>query len=117
MYTTDFAYANQFSWSHWVCHIQVHLYNPYAASDYLGQYKIMQKYWKMIEPLAHGYSSESTQWGLSNESSTGRVKPVYCIIGFSLLGSQESGDWYSGDVPHAEAEDDLTQVPSMVLPG
>ena len=27
MYTTDFAYDGQFSWSHWVCHIQVHLYS------------------------------------------------------------------------------------------
>ena len=26
MYTTDLHMMDQFSWSHWVCHIQVHLY-------------------------------------------------------------------------------------------
>ena len=29
--------------------------------------KIMQKTWQMTEILAHVYSSESTQWELSNE--------------------------------------------------
>ena len=29
--------------------------NPYAAGGYFGQYKMMQKSWKMIETLANGY--------------------------------------------------------------
>ena len=41
--------------------------NPYAAGGWFGRYKIMQKTWKMTETLAHGYSSESTQWELSDE--------------------------------------------------
>ena len=32
-----------------------------------GQYKIMQKGWKMTETLAYWYSFESTQQELSNE--------------------------------------------------
>ena len=42
--------------------------NPYAAGGYFGQYKMMQKKTcKIIETWASGYSSESTQWKLSNE--------------------------------------------------
>ena len=32
---------------------------------------MMQKAWKVIETLAYGYSSESTQWQLSNEYQQG----------------------------------------------
>ena len=39
--------------------------NPNAAGGYFGQYKMMQKSLKMIETLANGYSSESTQRELS----------------------------------------------------
>ena len=39
----------------------------------LTQYKMMQKSWKMTETLASGYSSESTQWKLSNEYQHDRV--------------------------------------------
>ena len=38
------------------------VYNPYAGG---GQYKIMQKTFKITETLANGYSSEITQRGLS----------------------------------------------------
>ena len=38
-----------------------------------GQYKKMQKTWKMTETLANGYSSESTQRELSNEYQHDRV--------------------------------------------
>ena len=37
------------------------------------QYKMKQKTWKITETLAYGYSSESTQWELSNEYQHGRV--------------------------------------------
>ena len=47
--------------------------NPYAAGGYFGQYKMMQKIWKMIETLGNGYSSDSTQWELSNEYQYNRV--------------------------------------------
>ena len=40
--------------------------NPYAGG-YFDQYKMMRKSWKMIETPAHGYSSHSSQWELSNE--------------------------------------------------
>ena len=43
------------------------VFNPYAASGQLGQYKIMQK------TLAHGYSYESTQRELSNEYQNDKV--------------------------------------------
>ena len=49
------------------------IFNPYAASGKFGQYKIMQKTWKMTETLAYEYSSESTQWELSNEYQHDRV--------------------------------------------
>ena len=39
----------------------------------LVKYKIMQKSWKMTEIMACGYSSESTQWELSNEYQHDRV--------------------------------------------
>ena len=48
-------------------------FNPYGAVGYFFQYKIMQKSQKMVETLAYGYSSESTQWELSNEYQHGRV--------------------------------------------
>ena len=37
------------------------------------KYKMMQRTWKMIETLAHGHSSESTQRELSNEYQHDRV--------------------------------------------
>ena len=46
-------------------HSFIHL-SPYAAAGYFGQYKMVQKSWKMIETLAHGYSSESTHQELPN---------------------------------------------------
>ena len=47
--------------------------NPCAAGGYIGQYKIMQKYWKFNETLVYGYSSESTPLGLPNEYQDDRV--------------------------------------------
>ena len=41
--------------------------NYYAAGGLFGQYKMMQKIWKVIETLAHEYSSESTQEELCSE--------------------------------------------------
>ena len=41
--------------------------NPYATGDWFCQYKMMQKTLKMTETQACGYSSETTQWELSNE--------------------------------------------------
>ena len=41
--------------------------NPYAAGGLFGQYK--KKTRKIIETLANGYSSESTQRELSNHSN------------------------------------------------
>ena len=41
--------------------------NPSAGGGKFGQYKIMHKYEKMTETLAHGYSYENTQRELSNE--------------------------------------------------
>ena len=41
------------------------------------------KTWKMTETLAHEYSSDSTQWELSNEYQHDRVKMVFkdlCIL-------------------------------------
>ena len=35
--------------------------------------KQMQKSWEMTETLAYGYSSESTQWELSNKYQHGMV--------------------------------------------
>ena len=43
----------------------------------------MQKTWKITETLANGYSSENTQWELSNEYQQDRVKKVFkdfCIL-------------------------------------
>ena len=57
--------------------------NPYAADGYFGQYNMIQKNWKMIETLANGYSSESTQQELSNEYQHDRVSMVFqesCIL-------------------------------------
>ena len=50
-----------------------YLFNPYAAGGKYWQYKIMQKTLKMTETLTHGYSSESSQWELSNEYQHDRV--------------------------------------------
>ena len=47
--------------------------NSYAAVGYFGQYKMMQKSWKITETLAYRYSSESAQRGLSNEYQHDRV--------------------------------------------
>ena len=47
--------------------------NPYAAGGLFCQYNIMLKSWKITETLANGYSSESTQWELSNEYQHDRV--------------------------------------------
>ena len=41
--------------------LQVVGFNPYAAGGLFGQYKMMQNMLKMIENLADGYLSESTQ--------------------------------------------------------
>ena len=38
-----------------------------------GQYKIMQKTWKMTENLSYGYSFESIQQELSNEYQHDRL--------------------------------------------
>ena len=46
------------------------LFNPYAAG---GWWQNDAKTWEMIETLAHGYSSENTQWELSNEYQDDRV--------------------------------------------
>ena len=49
----------------------------------MANYKMMQKSWKMIETLAHGYSSESTQQELSNEYQNDRVLMVnrkLCVL-------------------------------------
>ena len=47
--------------------------NPYAAGGQFGQYKMMQKTWKMTETLGHEYSSVSTEGELSNEYQHDRV--------------------------------------------
>ena len=49
------------------------LINAYAAVDYFGQYKMMQKTWKMNETLAHWYLSENIQQELSNRYQNDRV--------------------------------------------
>ena len=44
---------------------------------------MMQKTWKMIETLANEYSSESSQWELSNEYQHDRVSMVFknlCVL-------------------------------------
>ena len=42
--------------------------NPYMlVVANFGQYKRMQKTWKMTETLAYGYTFERTQWELSDE--------------------------------------------------
>ena len=47
--------------------------NSYAADGQLCQFKMMQKSWTYTETLANGYSSESTQWELSNEYQHDRL--------------------------------------------
>ena len=49
----------------------------------LVKYKMMQKNWKLSETLAHGYSSESSQWELSNEYQHDRAWMVFkniCVL-------------------------------------
>ena len=36
-------------------------FNPFAAGGYFCQNKMMQKFKRMTETLAHGYPSDSTQ--------------------------------------------------------
>ena len=60
-------------------------FQPYAAGGYVGQYKIMQKSWKITETLAYGYSYESTQWELSNEYQHDRVWLVFRNISVIVL--------------------------------
>ena len=52
-------------------------FNSYAAGGKFGKYKMVQKTWKMAETLAYGYSSESTQWELSNEYQHDMVSRVF----------------------------------------
>ena len=47
--------------------------NPYAAGGKFGQYKMMQKTWKITETLACGYSPASAQQELSDEYQNERV--------------------------------------------
>ena len=42
--------------------------NPYGVGGLFGQYKMMQKTYKMTETLVHGYLSESTQKELSEST-------------------------------------------------
>ena len=44
-----------------------------------------QNSWKMTETMAHGYSSESTQYELSNENQHDRVKMVYKNLSILVL--------------------------------
>ena len=39
----------------------------------------------MTETLAHGFSSESTQWELSNECPQDRVKMIFIMFGVLVL--------------------------------
>ena len=50
MYTTDFAYDGPIFLSHWVCHIQVHLYNPSNAEVIFGH----NNFWKKSKPSCVG---------------------------------------------------------------
>ena len=60
----------------------------------------MQKCWKMTEPLANGYSSESTQPELFNEYQNDRVWMVYKNLCINVLWKKVS-----------LALEGLTQVP------
>ena len=52
----------------------IHLHILTRECQSLGvKYKMPQKCWKITETLAFGYSSESTQWELSNEYLYDRV--------------------------------------------
>ena len=65
------------------CLISCVFFNPYAVAGLFCQYEMMQKCWKIIETLARGYSSEISQWELSNEYQHDRVKMVFknlCIL-------------------------------------
>ena len=61
----------------WKRNLQIPPINLYAADDYFGQYKMMQKTLKMTETLAYGHSSESTQWDPSNEYQHDRVQMFF----------------------------------------
>ena len=53
-----------------------------------------QKSWEMTETLAYGYSSESTQWDLSNEYQHDRVLMVYknlCMLVFLTKVASNAG--------------------------
>ena len=57
--------------------------NLYAAGRLFGKYKMMQKPIKMAETLANGYSSESTQLGLSNGYQHDRLQIIFkkfCVL-------------------------------------
>ena len=83
---SDISPSNIFSQKRLFCkryHYINQVFNPYAAGGSFCQYKIMQKSWKMIEILALGYSSERTQWELSNEYQRDRDSMVFkhlCIL-------------------------------------
>ena len=47
--------------------------NSYADGGKFDQYKMVQKNWEMIKTQAHGYSSESTRWELSNKYQHDRI--------------------------------------------
>ena len=56
--------------------------NPYAAGGFFGHYNMMQKKLKMTETLARRYSSESSQWELSNEYQHDRVSKILASLSF-----------------------------------
>ena len=51
------------------------LINLYGGGGEFGQYKMMQKYWKMTELLSYGYSTKSTssERAISDEYQHDRV--------------------------------------------
>ena len=53
--------------------------NPYAAGEWFSQdYRNMKKTtWEMIETLAYGYTSESTQRELSNKYQRDQIEMVF----------------------------------------
>ena len=58
--------------------------NPYAGGGLFCKYKIMQKL-KKWQALAHGYSSVSTKWELSNEYQHDRGQMVFKNLGMLVL--------------------------------
>ena len=59
--------------------------NPYAASGYFNQNKMMKKSWNMTETFSYGYSSEGTLQELSNEYQHDRVQMVFKNIFILVL--------------------------------